>query len=274
MLTIDPDECIDCAVCIPECPVNAILPEEDVPQRPAALHQAQCRAGQELAEHHQAQARAARRRRMERPQGQAVRADPLSRRTAAARQASTMDRTDPRWPTPPQPRWPDRNRCRHRRRRPGRPVPGVRTRPAGDQGAHHRLAGLRRRAVHRAVPRQADLRHPGRAGVHRQGTDRQPAQADRALRRHLPPRPGGQRRCDKQADGRFCVETSKGTRFLTKTIFIAGGVGSFQPRMLQARRARTSSRTRSCSTACATRRSSPARTSSSSAAATRRSTGR
>src|SRR5215212_9834927 len=24
MLVIDPDECIDCAVCIPECPVNAI----------------------------------------------------------------------------------------------------------------------------------------------------------------------------------------------------------------------------------------------------------
>ena len=32
MLVIDPDECIDCAVCIPECPVNAILPEEDVAQ--------------------------------------------------------------------------------------------------------------------------------------------------------------------------------------------------------------------------------------------------
>ena len=31
MLVIDPDECIDCAVCIPECPVNAIVPEEDVP---------------------------------------------------------------------------------------------------------------------------------------------------------------------------------------------------------------------------------------------------
>ena len=30
-LVIDPDECIDCAVCIPECPVNAILAEEDVP---------------------------------------------------------------------------------------------------------------------------------------------------------------------------------------------------------------------------------------------------
>ena len=35
-LVIDPDECIDCAVCIPECPVNAIYAEEDVPpaQRP------------------------------------------------------------------------------------------------------------------------------------------------------------------------------------------------------------------------------------------------
>ena len=29
-LVIDPDECIDCAVCIPECPVNAIYAEEDV----------------------------------------------------------------------------------------------------------------------------------------------------------------------------------------------------------------------------------------------------
>ncbi len=32
MLSIDPDECIDCAVCIPECPVNAIYAEEDVPE--------------------------------------------------------------------------------------------------------------------------------------------------------------------------------------------------------------------------------------------------
>ncbi len=30
-LVIDPDECIDCAVCIPECPVNAIYAEEDLP---------------------------------------------------------------------------------------------------------------------------------------------------------------------------------------------------------------------------------------------------
>ena len=30
-LVIDPDECIDCAVCGPERPVNAIFAEEEVP---------------------------------------------------------------------------------------------------------------------------------------------------------------------------------------------------------------------------------------------------
>jgi len=38
---------------------------------------------------------------------------------------------------------------------------------------------------------------------------------------------------ERQADGRFYVETSNGTRFLSKTIFVAGGVGSFQPRLLK-----------------------------------------
>ena len=37
----------------------------------------------------------------------------------------------------------------------------------------------------------------------------------------------------KQDDGRFFVETAIGTRFLTKTIFIAAGVGAFQPRTLK-----------------------------------------
>ncbi|MFZ2649457.1 MAG: NAD(P)/FAD-dependent oxidoreductase [Burkholderiaceae bacterium] len=37
----------------------------------------------------------------------------------------------------------------------------------------------------------------------------------------------------KRDDGRFEVETSKGTRFLTRTLFVAGGVGSFQPRQLK-----------------------------------------
>ncbi len=37
----------------------------------------------------------------------------------------------------------------------------------------------------------------------------------------------------KREDGRFFVETSKGTQFLTKTIFIAAGVGAFQPKLLR-----------------------------------------
>jgi len=32
-LVIDPDECIDCAVCIPECPVNAIYADTDTPEQ-------------------------------------------------------------------------------------------------------------------------------------------------------------------------------------------------------------------------------------------------
>ncbi|MDP2818486.1 MAG: NAD(P)/FAD-dependent oxidoreductase [Polaromonas sp.] len=36
-----------------------------------------------------------------------------------------------------------------------------------------------------------------------------------------------------QADGRFLVETSLGTVFLAKTMFIAAGVGSFQPKRLR-----------------------------------------
>ena len=31
MLAIDPDECIDCTLCVPECPVEAIFAEDDVP---------------------------------------------------------------------------------------------------------------------------------------------------------------------------------------------------------------------------------------------------
>ena len=36
-LVIDPDDCIDCAVCVPECPVNAIYAEEDVPANQQAF---------------------------------------------------------------------------------------------------------------------------------------------------------------------------------------------------------------------------------------------
>lgn len=31
-LVIDPEECIDCNLCVAECPVNAIFPLDDVPE--------------------------------------------------------------------------------------------------------------------------------------------------------------------------------------------------------------------------------------------------
>ena len=37
-LFIDPNECIDCGACEPECPVNAIFPEESLPPEWAQLH--------------------------------------------------------------------------------------------------------------------------------------------------------------------------------------------------------------------------------------------
>jgi len=37
----------------------------------------------------------------------------------------------------------------------------------------------------------------------------------------------------KQDDGRFAIETSRGTRLLARTVFIAGGVGAFEPRLLK-----------------------------------------
>ncbi len=32
MLVIDPEECIDCTLCEPECPVEAIYSEEELPE--------------------------------------------------------------------------------------------------------------------------------------------------------------------------------------------------------------------------------------------------
>lgn len=33
MLYIDPDDCIDCDACLPECPVEAIFYEKDIPEK-------------------------------------------------------------------------------------------------------------------------------------------------------------------------------------------------------------------------------------------------
>ncbi|MGH8280266.1 MAG: ferredoxin FdxA [Gammaproteobacteria bacterium] len=46
MLAIDPDECIDCSLCEPECPIDAIHSEDDLPadQEPfKALNAALCK---------------------------------------------------------------------------------------------------------------------------------------------------------------------------------------------------------------------------------------
>lgn len=31
-LVIDPEECIDCTLCVPECPVDAIFAEDEIPE--------------------------------------------------------------------------------------------------------------------------------------------------------------------------------------------------------------------------------------------------
>ncbi|HCH64743.1 MAG TPA: ferredoxin family protein, partial [Deltaproteobacteria bacterium] len=33
MLVINPDECIDCGACVPECPADAIFLDEDLPPK-------------------------------------------------------------------------------------------------------------------------------------------------------------------------------------------------------------------------------------------------
>ena len=62
MLVIDPDECIDCTLCVPECPVEAIFAEDDVPDSQQRVHRAERRALEDLEADHRAQARAAGRR--------------------------------------------------------------------------------------------------------------------------------------------------------------------------------------------------------------------
>jgi ferredoxin len=36
MLYINPDDCIDCGACVPECPATAIFPESELPAKWAA----------------------------------------------------------------------------------------------------------------------------------------------------------------------------------------------------------------------------------------------
>lgn len=47
MLVIDPEECIDCALCEPECPIEAIMPEDDLPESQQQLLQLNAELAQE-----------------------------------------------------------------------------------------------------------------------------------------------------------------------------------------------------------------------------------
>src|SRR6516164_5252688 len=62
MLVIHPDECIDCGVCEPECPVDAIIPDSE-PGRTVGRAEPGLRGG--LAQHHPQKALSRRRRRVE-----------------------------------------------------------------------------------------------------------------------------------------------------------------------------------------------------------------
>ena len=46
MLVIDAEECIDCGACEPECPVEAILPEDAIPPDWTAVREDQLRLQQ------------------------------------------------------------------------------------------------------------------------------------------------------------------------------------------------------------------------------------
>jgi len=52
MLVIHPDECIDCTLCEPECPIEAIVSEDEVPAGQEKLPGAECRAVAAMARHH------------------------------------------------------------------------------------------------------------------------------------------------------------------------------------------------------------------------------
>ncbi len=46
-LVIDPDECIDCTLCEPECPIEAIMSEDDVPENQQQFIQLNAELSQE-----------------------------------------------------------------------------------------------------------------------------------------------------------------------------------------------------------------------------------
>ena len=71
MLVIHPDECIDCALCEPECPVDAIYSEDELPEDQEEFLDLNAELADSLAEHHGSEGRATRRGRVARGREQA-----------------------------------------------------------------------------------------------------------------------------------------------------------------------------------------------------------
>jgi NAD-dependent dihydropyrimidine dehydrogenase PreA subunit len=69
-LVIDPDECIDCTLCVAECPVEAIFAEDDVPPTSRSSRRS-TPSSRSVEADHRAQACAARCGRMEGREGEA-----------------------------------------------------------------------------------------------------------------------------------------------------------------------------------------------------------
>ena len=209
-------------------------------RRPAALHQAQRRAGAQLAQHHQAQA--------------GRRPTPTSGKTA--RTSWTSWSADMPHEPRPQPR-------DHRDRRSATTAP-IETDAvivgAGPVGLFQVFElGLLEIKAHiidslaypggqciELYPDKPIYDIPAVPVCTGQRVDRQPAQADRALRRHLSPRPGSDRGAQAGRRPLLRRDHPRARASSPRPIFVAGGVGSFQPRTLQGRRAREASTTRSC----------------------------
>ena len=79
-LVIDPDECIDCTLCEPECPVEAIYSEEEIPTGQESFKQLNADLAQEMAGDQRKEGRAGGRQAVGRRQrqGQAARAVAVS----------------------------------------------------------------------------------------------------------------------------------------------------------------------------------------------------
>ena len=222
-LTIDPDECIDCAVCIPECPVNAIVPEEDVPgnqQHMISSTPSWPRAGRASPS---ASPRC--------PTRTSGKTRPASSTSWSAELAVRLRP----WPDRLQPPLePDRDRRADRRRRPGR------------RCSRCSSSACSRCARRSSIPCPSPAASASSSTPTSRSTTSPPCPSPpaRELPRgccsrsrrsargfHL-----GQQVSDARPPRATAASTSRptpGTRFVAKAVVIAAGVGSFQPRRLK-----------------------------------------